>query len=65
MPIPKVLPSSEKGRHAHVIATINEAVSKPASANIIGKQYGVLHKLGSGNFGTVYLVVDFSNNNER
>ena len=66
MPIPKVLPGSEKKKDAHAIATNADiVVSKPARANVIGKQYNVVHKLGSGNFGTVYLVIDIKNNNER
>lgn len=60
MPIPKVLPKGKD--HATGMAVSGEKASKAAGPKIIGQRYSVVNQLGSGNFGTVYLVTDTKSN---
>ncbi len=60
MPIPKALPNG-KDATGPALDTQKKA-SKPPSDKTIGGRYSVLNQLGSGNFGTVYLIADLKTN---
>ena len=58
MPIPKKLPSRGEGATASAKATSGKQIAEPKSQAIVGKRYNIVSHLGSGNFGTVFLVTD-------
>ena len=58
MPIPKDLPKF-KGAESSVDISCTEV--SQATANVLSKKYALGNKLGSGNFGSVFIVNDISN----